>query len=77
VEGIGAAHRRAALTSRRTGTAVAQQPRGAQRDLVDPAGRSAVGRSAGALATVPDLPLPLPTLGARGHAGARPRSARP
>src|SRR5690348_10544617 len=60
-----APHRRVATTGRRAGTALAQQPRSAEWHLVDPADRSPVGGSAGAVSSVPDLPSPLPALDSR------------
>src|SRR5215469_7234443 len=54
--GTGTADRPVAAASRRAGTAVAQQPGGAQRHRVDLADCSAMARSARAIPAVPDRP---------------------
>src|SRR5579859_6267600 len=71
MEGARTAHRRHATAGGWPRTPVAEQPRGVERHLVDPAHRGAVGRPARAVSAVPDLPSALPALGPRGDAGDR------
>jgi len=60
--------RRAPAACGRARETVAQQPGGAQRHLVDPADRRAMGGLARAVSALSDLPSALPTLGGRWHA---------
>src|SRR5262249_27116891 len=77
MDGTGTPDRRATAPRGWTRTPLAQQSGGSQRHSVDPAHRGAVGRSAGAVPAVSDLPPPLPTLGPRWHPRADPGGAGP